>query len=83
MNLVDVNIPSIISIDNLSFEISEQFLQSCIYNCKYKQELEFYFSYDVIKYIKNIGDILYNEFNCIIDYEKRIISIELNEFKKY
>ena len=82
LNLVDINIPSIVSIDNLSLEISEQFLRSCIYNCKYKQELEFYFPYDDIKYIKNIEDILYNEFNnCFIDYEKRIIAIELNEFK--
>ena len=81
-NLAQIKIPTIISIDNLSLEILQQFLNSCFYNfCKYKLQIEFYFSYDDIKYIKNIEENLFNEFDCNIDYEKRIISLHLNELR--
>ena len=81
-NLSERNIPTIIIINYLSFEISKEILDTSIYNfCNYKQEIEFYFSYDDIKYIKNIEEILYNQFNCDIDYEKRIIYLSLNELK--
>ena len=81
-NLAQINIPTIITIDNLSLEILQQFLNSCFFNfCKYKLQIEFYFPYDDIKYIKNIEENLYNEFDCNIDYEKRIISLNLNELR--
>ena len=81
-NLAKINIPTIISIDNLSFEILQQFLDSCFYTfCKYKLQLVFNFSYDDIKYIKNIEENLFNEFDCNIDYDKRIISLYLNELR--
>jgi len=81
-NLSEKNIPTIIIINYLSFEIAKEILDTSIYNfCNYKQEIEFYFSYDDIKYIKNIEEILYNQFNCDIDYEKRIIYLSLNELK--
>ena len=81
-NLAQINIPTIITIDNLSLEILQQFLNSCFFNfCKYKLQIEFYFPYDDIKYIKNIEQNLYNEFDCNIDYEKRIISLNLNELR--
>ena len=81
-NLAQINIPTIITIDNLSLEILQQFLNSCFFNfCKYKLQIEFYFPYDDTKYIKNIEENLYNEFDCNIDYEKRIISLNLNELR--
>ena len=81
-NLAQINIPTIITIDNLSLEILQQFLNSCFFNfCKYKLQIEFYFPYDDIKYIKNIEENLFNEFDCNIDYEKRIISLNLNELR--
>ena len=81
-NLVKMNIPSLISIDNLSLEISKQLLDSNFYDfCKYKLELELNFSYDDIKYIKNIEENLINEFDCYIDYDKRIIYLNLNELR--
>ena len=81
-NLSDKNIPSLISINNLSLKISNQILDECIYNfCKYKQEIEFYFSYDEIDYIKNIEEMILKEYNCYIDYDKRIIKLLLNELK--
>jgi len=81
-NLSDKNIPSLISINNLSLKISNQILDECIYNfCKYKQEIEFYFSYDDIDYIKNIEEMILKEYNCYIDYDKRIIKLMLNELK--
>ena len=81
-NLSDKNIPSLISINNLSLKISNQILDECIYNfCKYKQEIEFYFSYDDIDYIKNIEEMILKEYNCYIDYDKRIIKLLLNELK--
>ena len=81
-NLSDKNIPSLISINNLSLKISNQILDECIYNfCKYKQEIEFYFSYDEIDYIKNIEEMILKEYNCYIDYDKRIIKLMLNELK--
>ena len=81
-NLAQINIPTIITIDNLSLEILQQFLNSCFFNfCKYKLQIEFYFPYDDTKYIKNIEENLFNEFDCNIDYEKRIISLNLNELR--
>ena len=81
-NLAQINIPTIITIDNLSLEILQQFLNSCFFNfCKYKLQIEFYFPYDDIKYIKNIEENLFNKFDCNIDYEKRIISLNLNELR--
>ena len=81
-NLSGKNIPTLISIDNLSLEISDQLLDTCIYDfCKYKQEIEFYFSYDDLKYIQNIEEMLTKEYNCYIDYENRIILLALNELK--
>ena len=81
-NLAQINIPTIITIDNLSLEILQQFLNSCFFNfCKYKLQIEFYFPYDDTKYIKNIEENLYKEFDCNIDYEKRIISLNLNELR--
>ena len=81
-NLAQINIPTIITIDNLSLEILQQFLNSCFFNfCKYKLQIEFYFPYDDTKYIKNIEENLFNEFECNIDYEKRIISLNLNELR--
>ena len=81
-NLAQINIPTIITIDNLSLEILQQFLNSCFFNfCKYKLQIEFYFPYDDIKYIKNIEENLFNEFDCNIDYEKRIFSLNLNELR--
>ena len=81
-NLSDKNIPSLITINDLSFKISNQILNECIYSfCKYKQEIEFYFSYDDIDYIKNIEEIILKEYNSYIDYDKRIIVIMLNELK--
>ena len=68
-DLTKKNIPSLININKLSFEISKQLLNSCKYNfCKYTLEIEFYFSYDDIKLLKNIEKYLINEYNCSIDY---------------
>ena len=81
-NLADKNIPSLINIDSLSFEISNQILDFCSYNfCKYKEIIQFYFSYDDNQIIKNIENILKKEFNCEIDYNKGIIYILMNELK--
>ena len=81
-NLSDKNIPSLISINNLSLKISNQILDECIYNfCNYKQEIEFYFSYDDIDYIKNIEEMILKEYNCYVDYDKRVIKLILNELK--
>ena len=81
-NLADKTIPSLISVDNLSLIISKQIINECIYTfCKYKQEIEFYFSYDDIDYIQKIEEIIYNNYNSHIDFDKRIISISMNELK--
>lgn len=81
-NLAEKIIPSLISVDNLSLIISKQIINECIYTfCKYKQEIEFYFSYDDIDYIQKIEEIIYNNYNSHIDYDKRIISISMNELK--
>ena len=81
-NLSDKNIPLLISINKLSLKISKQILNECIYSfCKYKQEIEFYFSYDDIEYIKNIEEIIFKEYKSYIDYDKRIIHLNLNEIK--
>ena len=81
-DLTNKNIPSLIIINKLSFEISKQLLNSCTYNfCKYILEIEFYFSYDDIKLLKNIEKYLINEYNCSIDYNNKKIYILLNEIK--
>ena len=81
-NLSDKNIPSLISINNLSSKISKQISNECIYSfCKYKQEIEFYFSYDDIENIKNIEEIILKEYDSYINYDKRIMTIILNELK--
>ena len=81
-DLSNKNIPSLIIIKKLYFEISKQLLNACIYNfSKYKQEIEFTFSFDDIKYIKSIEQDLINEYNCKIDYNNRKIYILLNEIK--
>ena len=81
-DLTKKNIPSLININKLSFEISKQLLNSCKYNfCKYTLEIEFYFSYDDIKLLKNIEKYLINEYNCSIDYNNKKIYILLNEIK--
>ena len=81
-DLSNKNIPSLIIIKKLYFEISKQLLNACIYNfSKYKQEIEFTFSFDDIKYIKSIEQDLIDEYNCKIDYNNRKIYILLNEIK--
>ena len=81
-DLTNKNIPSLIIINKLSFEISKQLLNSCTYNfCKYILEIEFYFSYDDITLLKNIEKYLINEYNCSIDYNNKKIYILLNEIK--
>ena len=81
-NLLNKNIPTLIVINKLYIEISKQLLNACIYNfAKYKLEIEFNFSYDDIKYIKNIEQNLIKEYNCRIDYNNRKIYILLNEIK--
>ena len=81
-NLAEKNIPSLISVDNLSLIISNQILKECTYSfCKYKQEIEFYFSYDDIEYIRKNEGIIKNNYNCYINYDKRILSMYFNEIK--
>ena len=81
-NLAEKNIPSLISVDNLSLIISNQILKECTYSfCKYKQEIEFYFSYDDIEYVRKNEGIIKNNYNCYINYDKRILSMYFNEIK--
>lgn len=79
-DLTNKNIPSLIIINKLFIQISKQLLNSCKYNfCKYKQEIEFNFSYNDINNIKNNENFLIKEYNCKIDYNNRKIYILLNE----
>jgi hypothetical protein len=81
-DLSNKNIPTLITINKLSFEISNKLLNECNYHfCKYKLEIEFNFTYDDIKLLKNIENYLRNEYNCSIDYNNRKIYILLNEIK--
>ena len=81
-DLSNKNIPTLITINKLSFEISNKLLNECNYHfCKYKLEIEFNFTYDDIKLLKNIENYLKNEYNCSIDYNNRKIYILLNEIK--
>ena len=81
-DLSNKNIPTLITINKLSYEISNKLLNECNYHfCKYKLEIEFNFTYDDIKLLKNIENYLKNEYNCSIDYNNRKIYILLNEIK--
>ena len=81
-DLSNKNIPSLIIINKLSLELSKQLLKTLIYNfCKYKQEIEFNFTYDDIKLIKNIEQLLIKEYNCSIDYNRRKIMLKMDEIK--
>ena len=79
-DLSNKNIPSLIIINKLYLEISNQLLNACIYNFgTYQVELEFNFSFKDINNIKGIEQYLTNEYNCKIDYDNRKIYILLNE----
>lgn len=81
-DLSNKNIPSLIIINKLSLELSKQLLKTMIYNfCKYKQEIEFNFTYDDIKLIQNIEQLLIKEYNCSIDYNRRKIMLKMDEIK--
>ena len=81
-NLSDKNIPSLISIDKFTLKISQQILDECIYSfCKYKQEIEFYFPYDDIDYVKKIEKRINEDYLGYIDYDERKILINYNELK--
>ena len=81
-DLSNKNIPSLIIINKLYFEISKQLLNACIYKFgTYQLEIEFNFSFNDIKNIKSIEELLENEYNCKIDYDNRKIYILLNEIK--
>jgi len=81
-DLSNKNIPSLIIINKLSLELSKQLLNTLIYKfCKYKQEIEFNFTYDDIKLIKNIEQFLIKEYNCSIDYNRRKIMLKMDEIK--
>ena len=81
-DLSNKNIPSLIIINKLYFEISKQLLNACIYNFgTYQVEIEFNFSFNDINKLKSIEEYLKNEYNCKIDYDNRKIYILLNEIK--
>lgn len=81
-DLSNKNIPSLIIINKLSLEISKHLLKTMIYNfCRYRQEIEFNFTYDDIKHIKNIEQLLIKEYNCSIDYNKRKIFFKMDDIK--
>ena len=81
-DLTNKNIPTLITLNKLSFEISRQLLNTSNYNfCNYKLELDFIFSDDDIYLIKNKEKDLMKEYNCSIDYNNKKIHISLNEIK--
>ena len=81
-DLSNKNIPSLIIINKLYFEISKQLLNACIYNFgTYQVEIEFNFSFNDINKLKSIEEYLKNEYNIKIDYDNRKIYILLNEIK--
>ena len=81
-DLTNKNIPTLINLNKLSFEISRQLLNTSNYNfCNYKLELDFIFSDDDIYLIKNKEKDLMKEYNCSIDYNNKKIHISLNEIK--
>lgn len=81
-DLSNKNIPSLIKIYKLYFEISKQLLNTCIYSfSKYKQEIEFYFDFNDINKLKKIEEYLLKEYNLKIDYNNRRMYIVSNKLK--